>query len=263
MPKEIGKTLKEFRISSKISVKEISDRLTQKGYKASESTIYSWENGNSSPTPGALLEMCDIYGIKDILRAFGYDGYNEDGSIRLTMYEIELVEKYRKLDKDGKKHIDSAIDWESDRTEQLHSYEEKLAAMKEPAANIIELQQHRTSHEVNYFHSVSAGSGIFILGNEAVDKIKIPDIPQFAKADYAIDVSGDSMEPDYHDGDVVLVSRDAEMRHGDVGIFVVNGNAYIKEYGETELISRNPACDNIPILDSDNIVCMGKVIGKL
>lgn len=45
MPNEIGKTLKKYRISSKVSVKKISERLTAKGYKASESTIYSWENG--------------------------------------------------------------------------------------------------------------------------------------------------------------------------------------------------------------------------
>lgn len=69
MPNEIGKTLKKYRISSKVSVKKISERLTAKGYKASESTIYSWENGNSSPTPGALLEMyrsLDSYGQETV-----------------------------------------------------------------------------------------------------------------------------------------------------------------------------------------------------
>jgi hypothetical protein len=38
----------------------------------------------------------------------------------------------------------------------------------------------------------------------------------------------------------VIVSQRLEMRHRDVGSFVVNGKAYIKEYDETELISRNP-----------------------
>ena len=78
MPKDIGKTLKECRISSKMSVKDISDLLTQKGYKASESTIYSWENGNSQPTPGALLTMCKAYGVEDVLSTFGYEGYKDD-----------------------------------------------------------------------------------------------------------------------------------------------------------------------------------------
>lgn len=71
------------------------------------------------------------------------------------------------------------------------------------------------------------------------------------------------MLPDYCDGDKVLVSQRTEMRHGDVGIFVVNGNVYIKEYGTDELISRNPDSPNIKIAEYDNIVCMGKVIGKI
>lgn len=70
------------------------------------------------------------------------------------------------------------------------------------------------------------------------------------------------MEPDYYDGDIVLVSQKAELSHGDVGIFIVNNDAYIKEYGETEFISRNPDADNIIISEYDNIVCMGKVVGK-
>ena len=59
------------------------------------------------------------------------------------------------------------------------------------------------------------------------------------------------------------VSQKLEMNYGDVGIFVINGSAYIKEYGKDELISRNPDFDNISVSEYDNIVCMGKVIGKL
>ena len=91
MPYDVGQTLKKCRINSKMTVKQISDILTQKGFKASESTIYSWENGNSQPTPGALLAMCEEYSITDVLSTFGYDGYNDDGSIQLSLKEIENV----------------------------------------------------------------------------------------------------------------------------------------------------------------------------
>lgn len=50
---------------------------------------------------------------------------------------------------------------------------------------------------------------------------------------------------------------------GDIGVFVVNSNAFIKELGEKELISRNKDYKNIPIHEGDNVVCMGKVIGKV
>lgn len=119
MPKDIGKTLKEYRIAAKISVKEISELLTSKGYKASEKTIYSWESGNSSPSPDALLAMCSAYNIDDILSAFGYDGYNEDGSICLNMNEIDMVEKYRALDDHGKEMVDFTLEKEYERSNAL------------------------------------------------------------------------------------------------------------------------------------------------
>ena len=72
MKSAIGETLKKCRIEAGITVKEISDLLTSKGFKASEKTIYSWENGNSQPTPDALLIMCKAYGVSDVLGTFGY-----------------------------------------------------------------------------------------------------------------------------------------------------------------------------------------------
>ena len=39
----------------------------------------------SRPDIEILMKLCDTYGIKDILKTFGYDGYKEDGSIQLNM----------------------------------------------------------------------------------------------------------------------------------------------------------------------------------
>lgn len=182
-------------------------------------------------------------------------GWNEETVIP---EEFEwLIEEYRKLDPTGREHVDTVLKWEVKRTEQLRQ-------AKAPAA-IIEFQSPSTenSRMVEYFRSASAGSGVFILGNEVAEQIAIPNTPENRAVDFAIKVSGDSMFPDYADGDIVLVSQKAELFHGDVGIFIINNNAYIKEYGEKELISRNPDADNIEIAEYDNIVCMGKVIGKL
>lgn len=115
MPYDIGKKLKEYRNKSKMTVKEVSILLSQKGFKASESTIYSWENGNSQPTPGALLTMCEAYGITNVLEAFGYDGYKPDGSIQPNIDEIDMIEKYRVLDNHGKEMVDFALDKEYER----------------------------------------------------------------------------------------------------------------------------------------------------
>lgn len=72
MKHKIGETLKKCRLDANKTVKEISNLLISKGFKASEKTIYSWEAGNSQPSPDALLIMCNAYGVTDVLGTFGY-----------------------------------------------------------------------------------------------------------------------------------------------------------------------------------------------
>lgn len=68
--------------------------------------------------------------------------------------------------------------------------------------------------------------------------------------------------PLYSDGDTVLVSKEP-VDIGDIGLFVIDGNGYIKKKGNQELISLNPDYKNIQINEFDTVYCMGKVIGKL
>lgn len=149
MPHDIGKTLKKCRNDANMSVKAISDLLTKKGFKASESTIYSWENGNSQPTPGALLTMCEAYNVDDILTTFGYDGYNEDGTLRLDMYEIDMIEKYRFIYKHspaGAKTVDYILNREYDVANRL----------KDDRPGIAIAQQERSSSSTVQHKDASA-----------------------------------------------------------------------------------------------------------
>ncbi|MBS5088390.1 MAG: helix-turn-helix domain-containing protein [Clostridiaceae bacterium] len=168
--------------------------------------------------------------------------------------EFKLIKHFRHLNSKGKKEAEKRI---SELTE-LKKYTQKSSENQEASApenKIIVLPYFRAG--------VFAGSGIFILGNEAEDEIELPDLPEYEAADFAIDVNGDSMEPDFSHEDIALVQQDAELFPGDIGVFVVNSNAFIKELGKNELISRNKDYKNIPIHDGDNVVCMGKVIGKV
>jgi len=163
--------------------------------------------------------------------------------------EIYLIIKFRELNDKGQKKATHYIEDLS----KIPEYQKEPTSA--PESKIIVLPYFRAG--------ASAGSGIFILGNEAEDEIELPDLPEYEAADFAIDVNGDSMEPDFSHEDIALVQQDAELFPGDIGVFVVNSNAFIKELGENELISRNKDYKNIPIHDGDNVVCMGKVIGKV
>ena len=76
-------------------------------------------------------------------------------------------------------------------------------------------------------------------------------------------VSGNSMEPVYHDGDMVLIASQPTVEVGKIGIFIVNDEGYIKKFGGDKLISLNPDYDDIILNEDDSFYCKGKVIGVL
>lgn len=130
---EIGSVLRESRLNSKMSVEQVSKILTEQGYKASQKTVYSWENGNSRPDIEILMKLCDIYGIKDILKTFGYNGYKEDGSLQLNMNEIDMVEKYRFISTyspNGASVVNMILDRESAIATQLKEQSEYIKKLK-------------------------------------------------------------------------------------------------------------------------------------
>ncbi len=109
---------------------------------------------------------------------------------------------------------------------------------------------------------VSAGVGEF-LSDSTKTEINIPDTPRTIEADYALCISGDSMEPKYHSGDVLLVQTAESVEEGELGIFVLDGSGYFKKYGGDCLISLNPKYAPIPLRDFESVSCCGKVVGKL
>lgn len=254
---EIGIVLRESRIKSKMTVEQVSKILTKQGYKASQKTVYSWESGNSRPDIEILMKLCDLYGIKDILKTFGYDGYKEDGSLRLNMKEVDMVEKYRNLDDFGKKRLDYELDMETERVKEVHKQKQYIESIKsETSADPV------SSRIITYFHRIaSAGSGEYLFDDMPTDLIKVKDTPISREADFVIGVNGDSMEPDYYDGEKVFVKKCPDVKVGEVGIFLRGNECFIKECGHDGLISKNPKYPDIEPY-SDGIKIVGKVVGK-
>lgn len=82
-------------------------------------------------------------------------------------------------------------------------------------------------------------------------------------ADEIIRVNGNSMEPTYHDGDLVLVRHAAAVLPGEIGVFINGGNGYIKEYRKDGLHSHNPAYSTITFAEDEDVRCVGKVLGRI
>ena len=126
----------------------------------------------------------------------------------------------------------------------------------------------RNSRRVTYINcydlAVSAGTGEPWVDSAYKTRLEIPGDLVPARAHFCVRVNGDSMEPAYRDGDIVFVERvDGCVNEGEIGIFFLNGDGYIKRLGRGELISLNPAYLPIPLHDYDSLRCQGRVLGKV
>lgn len=109
---------------------------------------------------------------------------------------------------------------------------------------------------------VSAGFGDILNDYENSETVLVPLTEESRKADFILRVHGDSMEPMFSDGDYVLVKHQDAIDPGEIGIFALNGEGYIKKLGNNALISLNEKYPEIPVTPEDTSTCFGKVLGK-
>lgn len=217
-------------------------------------TLRNYEKNDREPGHIFLKQMANIFHVSvDYLLCMTDDRTPPEKSPLFSNTEIEYIEKYRSLDDPGRSHIDTVLKWESDRMEQV----------KQTPAAIVEL--HNSSNEkgrlIDYYRSVSAGSGQVIFDDVYSERILVPDIPEYRKAAYAVKVNGRSMEPRYNDGDILLIEPTCDVEVGEIGIFNVDGKAYVKKLGKEKLISLNKGYGDIQL--TEDSLCMGRVVGKL
>lgn len=176
---------------------------------------------------------------------------SNDGSIdnnsKIFRSETDHIKKYRTLDKHGKKIVNLVLDEEYSRCTVPKENEEKVSAISIKCS----------------VYKVSAGHGFPLDEGDNWNYIDVPDTPLSRQADFALTISGDSMEPIYHDGDVVLVQSQPDVPVGAVGIFVLDGAGYIKKNGGDRLISLNEQYDDIILSEDHNAAIVGRVIGRI
>ena len=199
-----------------------------------------------------------------------------DFNYTLSEAEMEFIKKFRELDACGKDIASYVVNREYSRINELKTVvsEERTEKIVEPSvqsgAKVINPSSvRRVMGEVAsrrsillYDMPVSAGTGEY-LDDASADKINIPDNEKTKSADFALRISGNSMEPKYHNGDILLVERCDDPKVGELGIFVLDGNGYFKQYGGDRLISLNPEFADILLKEYSEVVCCGKVVGKL
>lgn len=252
----VGRKLKELREQNNLTRKEAADKLHSLGIDISDKTLYGYESGRNSANADMFLALCKIYNCKNIMATF-YDSVDD---VLFTHSEWKLIEKYRSLDSYGQETVNYILDRESTRVTSLRQKDERISELESRPAAVVEFQKDTNVRMAIYTHMqkiACAGNGFYFddIPTETIE------VPYMEGADFIIGVSGDSMEPTYSDGDLVYVEKRQIVETGDIGIFMVNNECFIKEAGVNGLISHNPKYKIIP--GSEHIMCIGKVLGKV
>ncbi|MCL2151528.1 MAG: helix-turn-helix domain-containing protein [Oscillospiraceae bacterium] len=227
----IGNTLAELRRAKNHTQKEVASRLSGYGFSVNAKTIYNWEKELSQPNIPYFLALCDILGVDDALWRFAgihkgpYAGLNQAGRQKAR----ELIDLLFQIDK----------------------YRDDPKESDDPP-RLLRL----------YDIPVSAGSGIF-LDDSGYEMIEAPEyVP--ASADFALRVSGDSMEPLFQDGQVIWIKEQETLGGGEIGIFIYFDDVYLKklvvESGKAYLRSLNPKYSDIEIKEDFGFKAIGKIV---
>ncbi len=224
----IGEKLAELRRKAGYKQTEVAQRLTAMGCKTSSKSIHAWEYGYNKLNAEQFLLLCEIYHVTDVMGTFSdnpffdvFTSLNHKGKERAMEY-ISLLKKSPEFAAQEQTHV-------SLRTLPL------------------------------YDMPVSAGTGTF-LDSDSYDIIDVPDnVP--IDATFAVRISGDSMMPRYHDKQTVFVRQQQTLNEGEIGIFMLNGDAYCKILGANTLISLNPSYKPIVLSEDDEFRIYGKVVG--
>lgn len=217
----------------------------------SDGTYKNYEQGKREPNGDKIVTIANAFGVTtDYL--LGRPDAKEpadpiDKLMTVDEMEKDLLREWLSLDEASRKSFLDVL------RKIVAADQKRQTAASKRAAYLL----HRLSR-----HKVSAGLGYNLDDDDNWQEAEVVETAAVHQADFAVEVDGDSMEPDYLNGDILLVQSTPTIEVGEVGVFTLNGDGYVKELGEGELLSRNPEYDPIPIHESDSLQCWGRVIGK-
>lgn len=246
------------RIFSILAEKKLKQKDLAEYVGISTSAISDWKKKNTNPSAENLSAIADFLNVS---LKFLLTGEDRNESIQFTDDIKELISYYNVLDERSKGKIIGKAEALAELAAERTTKEQAVEKAKPDEQS--ELDEPESCTITYYDYPASAGTGLFLDETTAED-IAIAQTPEALRATFAIPIKGNSMEPEFSDGDVVLVESCPCVSRGEIGIFMVDGEAFIKEFGGDCLISHNKAKEYKPIMlkNYTSSVCLGRVLGK-
>lgn len=193
----VGTRMKERRESLGLTQVQLANMLG-----VTKGAIGNYETDSNSPKAAILYKVFEV--LKCDANYLFQDEIRDHAEYQATPAEMErLVKKYRSLDPYGKEAVDGILDveWRRCRAEE----EAQSIAPQEEASFVV----------VPFFRQPSSAGPGQPLNDERSEEIRLKKAPPKGTS-YITIVSGRSMEPTYHDGDLIFVSGIPEIRRGQI-----------------------------------------------
>lgn len=230
MYEDIGTLLAARRKELGINQAELAEALCLRGFSITNQAVSKWEKGATLPNARQFLALCEVLEIDDIKGEFSsgregiFAGLCREGR-RLALDYVQLL-------RDSGRYSSYAAEPVRLRSLPLYSL------------------------------AVSAGTGQFLDG-EDYEMVEVgAEVPE--GANFGVRVAGDSMEPEFHDGQTIWVRQQRSLMTGEIGIFLYDGNAYLKQLvalkDSMALHSLNPDYADIVISPELPLRVLGKVV---
>ncbi|HDK5719681.1 TPA: helix-turn-helix domain-containing protein [Staphylococcus pseudintermedius] len=134
--------------------------------------------------------------------------------------------------------------------------------LNEQNNKVLHINSHNViSEEVAVYGYASAGSGETLIDGVEFTTQYNGHIPNH---DFALQVNGDSMEPLFEDKEIIFIDKTKQINSGQIGIFVIDGEAYLKKVFINEegirLVSLNSKYPDLFFDKNNEIKVAGKVI---
>jgi len=230
--------IKELRTAQGMTQQALAEYL---GYK-SRSSINKIEKGNVD-IPRSKVE--DFAAALRTTPAY-LMGWNESETARLKEIENEILKTQRSIDRgENEEHINDMLlyidilEEEAERLLEREPYTVGTLSINSPL---------RTAVRIPVFGVVPAGIPMEAI-EDILDYEEIPrEMTAGGREYFGLRVKGDSMEPEYRNGDTILIAKQNDCENGQIAVIYVNGfDATLKRVVKTEdsiiLQPLNPAYD--------------------
>ena len=228
-----ARVIRESRAARGLNQQQLADLVG-----VSRNTVAGWETGHSRPDLDSVPALCRALGL-GLARFFGI----REG---VSAEERRLLDLYASLEDSDRQ----AVGWQM---EALYA-RRRQQRMEELRSRVVSLFRSDLS--------AAAGTGV-LLDEASGEPVYLYRDDLTEQADEVVSVNGHSMEPTFDDGDEVLVQHADSLRVGEIGLFVVGGEGFIKEYRPDGLYSHNPAYAPMRFEEIGEARCVGRVLGRV